>query len=293
MNKIVSMLFLLLSLFTFIVAGCGEDKVDKGQNLGETEADNYDVSRDTRRDMSIQEYNIQERKKLTVTRFPCDTIALMEYVLANYPEGTYLVDFDRTFTYNIPRSAVIYQKNNNGQFVFGVIAKSWSHDPRLIEMKNIVGYDASYIDLDSTELGTAFFYLTLFKANRTGNTFDTVWEAGIPSHGGFNNLTIEKWDKKNMQYIKADFHYAQGVGHFDYNFFFVDGMLKQPHLLLTYEGINFKRIMTDANGDKYPDYIEFKYLDTGDRVTILDSITFIWKDTCYFNTRNHKQYRYY
>lgn len=70
-------------------------------------------------------------------------------------------------------------------------------------------------------------------------------------------------------------------------------MLKKPHLLLTYEGINFKRIMTDANGDKYPDYIEFKYLDTGDKITILDSVTFIWKDTCYINIRNPKQFRYY
>ncbi|MFA6597768.1 MAG: hypothetical protein WCS69_08595 [Ignavibacteriaceae bacterium] len=289
MNKIGSAVFLLFSLFAFIVSGCGEDKVDKGQGGGE--ADNYDVSKDIPRDMSIQEYNIQERKKLTTVRFPCDTIALMEYVLNNYPEGTYLVDFDRTFTYNIPKSAVIYQKTNDGQYVFGLIAKSWSNDHRLIEMKNIVGYDASFIDLDSTDLGTAFFYLTLFKCNE--NTFDTLWEAGIPSHGGFNNLTLEKWAKKNIQYIKADFHYGQGIGHFDYNFFFVDGMLKPPHLLLTYEGINFKRIMTDANGDKYPDYIEFKYLDTGDKITILDSITFIWKDTCYINTRNPKQFRYY
>ncbi|MFA4923133.1 MAG: hypothetical protein WC557_02950 [Ignavibacteriaceae bacterium] len=293
MNKIVSFLFLLLSLFAFIVSGCGGDKVDKGQNAGETEADNYDVSKDTQRDLSIQEYNIQERKKLTTVRFPCDTIALMEYVLNNYPDGTYLVDFDRTFTFNIPKSAVIYQKNNDGLYVFGLIAKSWSNDHRLIEMKNIIGYDASFIDLDSTELGTAFFYLTLFKCNVNGNTFDTLWEAGIPSHGGFNNLTLEKWAKKNIPYIKADFHYAQGIGHFDYNFFFIDGMLKKPHLLLTYEGINFKRIMTDANGDKYPDYIEFKYLDTGDKITVLDSITFIWKDTCYINTRNPKQYRYY
>lgn len=292
MKKIFSIFVLLAGLYSFSLTGCG-DKVDKEQGAGDTEADNYDVSRDTKRDMSIQEYNIAERKKLTTTRFACDTIALMEYVLASYPEGTYLVDFDRTFTYNIPRSAVIYQKDKDGQFVFGVIAKSWSNDHRLIEMKNIVGYDASYIDLDSTELGTAFFYLTLFKANTSANTFDTIWESGIPSHGGFNNLTLEKWDKKKIPYIRANFHYAQGIGHFDYNFFFVDGILQKPHLLLTYEGINFKRIMTDANGDKYPDYIEFKYLDTGERVTILDSVTFIWKDTCYINTRNPKQFRYY
>ncbi|MCK9424814.1 MAG: hypothetical protein M0Q21_02120, partial [Ignavibacteriaceae bacterium] len=169
MSKLVSFLFLVVSLFAFAVSGCGEDKVDTGQKVGDTEADNYDVSRDTQRDMSIQEYNIQERKKLVTVRFPCDTIALMEYVLNSYPEGTYLVDFDRTFTYNIPKSAVIYQKNTDGQYVFGIIAKSWSNDHRLIEMKNIIGYDQSFIDLDSTELGTAFFYLSLFKCNVTGN----------------------------------------------------------------------------------------------------------------------------
>jgi len=291
MSKMISFFLFFSAIIVFSVSGCGDDKVGKGQGTGDS--DSYDVSKDTQRDISIQEYNIRERKKLTTVRFACDTIALMEYVLGNYPEGTYLVDFDRTFTYNVPKSAVIYNKTNDGQFVLGVIAKSWANDHRLIEMKNIVGYDASFIDMDSTDLGTAFFYLTLFKCKDKENSFDTLWEACIPSHGGFNNLTLEKWVKKNIPYVKADFHYGQGIGHFDYNFFFVDGMMNKPHLLLTYEGINFKRIMTDANGDKYPDYIEYKYLDTGERVTVLDSITFIWKDTCYFNTRNPKQFRYY
>ena len=74
-----------------------------------------------------------------------------------------------------------------GDFVFGVIARSKPGE-RLIEVKNIVGYDQSFIDLDSTELGTAFFYLVLFKCENS--SFNVVWESPIPSHGGFNFLSL-------------------------------------------------------------------------------------------------------
>ncbi len=270
-------------LFLTLILGCGkEEKQIEGSPASE------DVAYKPTKDIEIQQYNLEERKKLASSKTPCDTLSLMEYVLNNYEEGTYLVDEDKISTYIIPKSAVIYERSGD-TYIFGVVAKS-KEGERLIEVKNIVGYDASFIDLDSTELGTAFFYLTLFKCNGD-NTFDRVWEALIPNHGGFNKITKEMWRGKNIPYIKANFHYGQGVGHFAYNYFLVDGLLSQPHLLLTYEGINFKRTMTDANGDKYPDYIEYMYLDTGNKIEVVDTVTFIWKDTVYVNTRNPKQTR--
>ncbi|GAB6283236.1 MAG: hypothetical protein STSR0008_19960 [Ignavibacterium sp.] len=285
MKKIYLFLTIFL-LFLTLLFGCGKEEEQK-QIEGAPGSD--EVAYQPTKDIEIQQYNLEERKKLATNRTPCDTLSLMEFVLNNYEEGTYLVDEDKVYTYNIPKSAVIYDRASGETYIFGVVAKSKKGE-RLIEVKNIVGYDASFIDLDSTELGTAFFYLTLFKCNGD-NTFERVWEALIPNHGGFNKISKEAWRAKNIPYVKANFHYGQGVGHFDYNYFFIDGMLSQPHLLLTYEGINFKRTMTDANGDKYPDYIEYMYLDTGNKIEVIDTVTFIWKDTCYVNTRNPKQTR--
>ncbi|MBI5728074.1 MAG: hypothetical protein HY965_09505 [Ignavibacteriales bacterium] len=225
-----------------------------------------------------------------MNRFPGDTIDLYEYIIKNYPKGTYLIDCDRTVRYNIPNSAVIYQKQGDGLYVYAMIAKSKEDDERLIEKKNITGYDASFIDLDSTELGTAFFYLTLLKYD---GGFNKIWETPVPTHGGFNRITYETWQAKKIPYIRINFHYAQGSGHIDYNYFLVGGMLKEPHLLMTYEGINMKRTMVAVNNDSIPDYREYVYIDTGDRVLNPDSVNFVWKDTEYFNERNKKQWRKY
>ena len=56
------------------------------------------------------------RKGTNKNRFPCDTISLKEYVLSNYDKGTYLVQFDRTFTFNVPKEAVVYFKDG-GNFI--------------------------------------------------------------------------------------------------------------------------------------------------------------------------------
>ena len=248
-----------------------------------------DVAYLPEKDAEIQRNNLELQKKAATNRFPCDTLTLKEFILNNYPDGTYLVDFDKTVTYDIPKAAVIYLGEG---YTLSVIAKSGT-DERLIEMKNVVGYDQSFIDLDSTELGTPFFYLTLFECSK--NSFEIIWETPIPSHGGFNNFSLENWKYNNTQYVKVNFHYAQGVGHIDYNYFLIDGLTQIPHLLMTYEGINFKRTITNYNDDEFPDYYEFVYYDTGDRVYVKDSVAFIWnvKEKVYINTRNSKQTRQY
>ncbi|MCK7522195.1 MAG: hypothetical protein MZV64_33245 [Ignavibacteriales bacterium] len=58
-------------------------------------------------------------------------------------------------TYNIPKSAVIYYDKN---YILGIIAKSREGE-RLIEVKNIIGYDQSFIDLDSIETWNGFLLL--------------------------------------------------------------------------------------------------------------------------------------
>ena len=251
--------------------------------------DEKDVAYLPEKDAEIQKINLEHKKKLALKRFECDTLSLIEFVLNSYPEGSYLVNIDEPLKYEITKPAVLYYNNN---YVFGIVAKS-GMDKRLIEVKNIVGYDQSFIDLDSTELGTAFFYLTLFEC--TGNSFNIVWESPVPSHGGFNNFYLRKWSYNNSNFIKVDFHYAQGTGHIDYNYFLTDGLTNKPHLLMTYEGINFKRTITNLNDDKFPDYYEYVYYDSGNKVKAIDSVAFVWdtKKGVYINTRNSKQTRQY
>lgn len=288
-NRIKNILKQVLILFPvslfFILLSCGGEKENKDSQAGSETAYSPD------KDAVIQKYNLEQQKKQAAKRFPCDTIALKEFILSHYPEGTYLVDFDKTLTYNIPGPAVIYPKNYPG-YVFAVIAKSKS-DERFIEPKNIVGYNESFIDLDSTKLGTAFFYLVLLHCSE--NNFDVIWESVIPSHGGFNTFSVENWTVWNIPYIRVNFHYAQGIGHIDYNYFLIDGLTSRPHLLMTYKGINFKRSITNYNNDRYPDYYEYLYYDSGKRVEALDSIPFTWNPSknAYINTRNSKQTRPY
>ena len=95
------------------------------------------------------------------------------------------------------------------------------------------------------------------------NQISTVWESPVPSHGGFNKISMQKWDYNGTPYVDINFHYAQGVGHIDYNYFLVNGLTSPPHLLMTYKGINFRRTIANVNNDKYPDYLEYLYIDTG------------------------------
>lgn len=252
-----------------------------------------EVAYDQNKDFEIQKYNIELKKKAALERFPCDTIAVLEYLLNNYPSGTYLLEFDKTLTYNVPRSALIYKSDKDGnKYVFAVIATSRQGE-RLIEPTNIIGYDQSFIDLDSTKLGTPFMYLVLFECN--GENLERLWEAPIPSHGGFNSVSLKTWNFNGSNYIQNNFHYAQGVGHINYNYFLIDNFRNFPHLLMTYEGTNFKRTLVNVNSDKYPDYYEHIFYNLNDRIYSKDSVSFVWspKDTLYINTKNPKQTRRY
>jgi hypothetical protein len=276
----IKIIFVFLLLLLFI--SCRREKT-VNENYNHNPAD---IAYSPQRDSEIQQYNLNIKKEESNYRAPYDTLSLLEYVLNNYPEGSYIVDFDKTFRYNIPKPAVIYYDNNN--YVFTVIAESKKGE-RLIEVKNIVGYEQSFINLDSTKLGTAFFYLTLFRCKN--NTFQKVWEKIIPSNGGFNRFRFEKWGYNATPYIKVDFYYAQGIGHIDYNYFMINGIDSLPQLLMTYKGINFERTLANVNNDKYPDYYQHIFFDTGDRIISRDSIAFIWdkKRQLYASVRNRHQ----
>ena len=282
--------YLYLIIIVFLSIGFFACK-GKKEEVNKQDASSQ-VEYSPQKDADIQRYNLEVRKKNAKSRTPGDTIAIIEFVLNNYPEGTYLISIDKTLTYNVPQPALIYANQEGNIFVFGVIARSKPTE-RLIETKNIIGYDQSFIDLDSTKLGTAFFYLCLFQC--VNDQITTVWEAPVPSHGGFNTINMQKWAYNGTPYVDINFHYAQGVGHIDYNYFLIDGLKSPPHLLMTYVGIDFKRTMANINNDKYPDYLEYLYIDTGDKIIARDSIPFVWsvKDSLYINTRNKKQTRPY
>ncbi|HKI77665.1 MAG TPA: hypothetical protein VKA26_03910 [Ignavibacteriaceae bacterium] len=276
----------LIILAFLLVKSCYESGNKKSKVFGDN------ISNTPKNDKDIQAYNLSVKRSQSASALPCDTLDVVEYVLKNYAAGSYLLNFDKTLTYNVPKPAVIYYHENEKQYIFGIVARSKPGE-RLIEPKNIVGYDQSFIDLDSTELGTAFFYLTLFECNN--NKLFVVWEAPVPSHGGLNRMFLEKWNFRGIPYIKIDFHYARGTGHIDYNYFFLHGITQEPHLLMTYKGINFKRTLANINNDNFPDYYEFVYYDTGRRIFVADSIGFTWNnnDSLYVSSRNRNMTRPY
>ena len=106
---------------------------------------------------------------------------------------------------------------------------------------------------------------------------------------------METWSYNRTPYVKIDFHYEHGIGHIDYNYFLIKGIIQLPHLLITYKGIDFQRTLANVNNDIYPDYYEFLYFNYADRIIPRYSIPFIWdvKDSVYLNTRNHRQTRPY
>jgi hypothetical protein len=295
----MKILFLIIQTTVLVLTTSCDDSTTERKK---TKAEETEVAYMPEKDMEIQRNNLELQKRAATSRFPCDTLTLKEFILNTFPEGTYLVDLDKTVTFDIPKSAVIYLDEG---YTLAVVVKS-GEDERLIEMKNVVGYDQSFIDLDSTELGTPFFYLMLFQCSE--NSLNLVWETPIPSHGGFNNLSLKNWSRTSFpkssrsyeqyndtRYVRVNFHYAQGIGHIDYNYFFVEGLTRIPHLLMTYQGINFKRTIINYNDDKFPDYYEYVHYDTGDRVYVKDSVAFVWdeKEKVYINTRNSKQTRQY
>jgi len=285
------LLILLIVLFIFWIKSCfSSTNVDDETSTAYTPDEQAEFS--PRKDEDIQRYNLGVEKQQSGSQSPCDTLAVKEYVLNHYPAGTYLVDFDKTTTYNVPKPAVVYYNDGGKQYIFGVVARSKPGE-RLIEPKNIVGYNQSFINLDSTELGTAFFYLTLFECQ--GSNLSVVWEAPIPDHGGLNTIRMNKWINLGTPYVSVNFHYARGIGHIDYNYFLINGITNPSHLLMTYKGINYQRTIANINGDQYPDYYEYIYYDYGKKVELADSVAFLWstKDSLYYNTRNKNQTRPY
>jgi hypothetical protein len=148
-------LILISFSLTLILGSCAEDV----KNESEEYLLEQQVEYVPEKDETIQAFNLEKMKEKAKTRFPCDTIAVVEYILNNFPQGTYPLIFDKSVPYEIQKPAVIYFSERGGsKFVFVVIARSRQGE-RFIEPKNIIGYDQSYIDLDSTKLGTAFPYL--------------------------------------------------------------------------------------------------------------------------------------
>ncbi len=281
MKNHFSLIILLLLVSVFFIS-CGSEETDtKGDEAAFSE----------QKDKDIQEYNIGVQKEQTKDRAVCDTLSLKEYIINNYPPGSYLAQFERTLTYNVPKSAVIFYKSDE-TYVFAVIATSRQSE-RLIEPKNVTGFNSSFINLDSTKLGTAFLFLTLFTCNN--GEFNKIWEREIPIHGGFNRITLKNWRDKNIPYVEANFEDGIIVGHRNYNFFMLRGIKSYPHLLETYEGLARKRTMANVNNDIYPDYYEFHFYNLEERIRAADSVAFVWKvkDSLYVNTRNPRQTRQY
>lgn len=284
MNRLLKILSIA---FLTLFVSCSSDSEKNAPSLED------DAAMNPRKDAEIQRYNLELKKKESVDRFPCDTIAVMEHILQNFPGGTYLMELDKATLYSEAKSALIYYTDQDRRnYVFAVIASSRQGE-RLIEIENLIGYEQSFIDLDSTELGTPIISLVLFECYE--NSLLKVWESVIPSHGGFNNFSLNTWNVNRTKYIQANFYYARGIGHFNYNFFLVDGIRNQPHLILTYNGVDFKRTLANLNNDNYPDYYEHLFVSTKDRISAKDSIAFLWNDklNLYVNKRNPKQTRPY
>ncbi len=281
--KIVK-LFLILLTATLISCSGGSDESSK-------EA----VENSPDKDKSIRQYNLELARKQRRGGNPCDTLSLSEYIIENEEEGTYLVEFDRTFTYNVPKSAVIYYKDRKAkkQYIFAVVAKSKPGE-RLIEPKNVIGYESSFINLDSTKLGTAFFYLTLFECQKD-STFRKYWEAEVPIHGGFNRMTLKTWKPKRIRYIELNFEAGIISGHRNYNYFFVNGIEEKPHLMETYVGLARKRTLAKVNDDKFPDYYEYRFWEDSLSIRLRDSIPFYWDTTkqLYITKYNSRWFRKY
>lgn len=287
--KLSTLIYPIILLILLLLLSCDHNTKSENTKVNYNDQAAFNQNKDA----EIQRYNLELKKKESANRFPCDTIAVIEQIFDNYPAGTYLLEFDKTSTYNIPKPAIIYFTDKDGsKFIFTVIASSREGE-RLIEPANLVGYDQSFIDLDSTKLGTPFLYLVLFECR--GENLIKQWEAPIPSHGGFNSIALKKWDYNGTYFIESNFHYAQGIGHINYNYFLIDNIRKFPHLLMTYEGTSMKRTLANVNNDKFPDYYEHVIYNLKDKVFSKDSVAFRWseKDTLYINTNNPKQTRHY
>lgn len=282
-NEIKIFYFMIVLAASVFFNSCG--KPQKG-DLEEAETS-------PAKERNIREYNLDVEKEQAAARFPCDTLSFQQYLISEFPAGTYLVEFNKTFTYSIPKPAVLYYEEKGKRYVFAALARS-KEGERFVETKNLVGYESSFINLDSTKLGTAFFFLSLFECD-ADEKFHQIWEAEIPIHGGFNAMRLKTWKERNkkIKYIELNFEAGIISGHRNYNFFMIDGLERPPHLMETYEGLVHLRNLRNVNQDKYPDYMEYLIRDSS--LAIYDSIPFYWDTTksLYVTNRNKRWYRKY
>ena len=271
-------------LLGLLFIGCGAD--DALSTNAEIEA---------AKERSLKKRNLEISRSRSAIKNECDTLALEEFIVNNYPPGSHLMDINRRSVYDVPTKAVIYHKDKckRIQYVLAVIVESKECE-RLVEPNNLIGYDGSFINFDSTKLGTALFNLTLFEC-KNNNSFIKVWEKYVPSQGGFNSIKIKKWKELNIEYVELNFYDGIISGSRNYNYFLIDGIENEPHLMETYEGIGHKRTLADNDKDLFPDYFEYRFSRRQNKISIRDSIPFYWNTNkkLYVTSFNKNWFRKY
>ena len=93
----------------------------------------------------------------------------------------------------------------------------------------------------------------------------------------------------------SDYGWGESISFSNYNYFFVDGIRAEPHLMETYAGLAHLRKIANINDDDYPDYHEFRFIDSSNYIAIRDSIPFYWEPRreLYITRFNRRWFRYY
>lgn len=257
--------YFLTALLGLLFVRCGSD-----------DALSTNVEIEAAKERSVKKRNLEIAQSRAENDKECDTLDLEEFIIDNYPPGSHLMFVSRKSVYDVPTKAVIYHKDkcNRFQYVLAVIVESKECE-RLVEPNNLVGYEASFINFDSTKLGTALFNLTLFECSKNG-LFNKVWEKFVPSQGGFVSMKLKRWKPYNVEYVELKFSDGIISGSRNYNYFFMDGIENLPHLIETYEGIGHKRTLADHDKNLFPDYYEYRFSRKRNKISIRDSIPFYW-----------------
>jgi hypothetical protein len=272
-------------ILILILISCGDDERITGTPEFSAE-----------KERNIRKHNLELKKEQKQENTLCDTLALEDYIIDNYPAGTHLSKFNSSSVYDVPQKAVIYYKDkcSRNQYIFACIIKSKECE-RFVEPNNVIGYEASFVNLDSTKLGTALFYLTLFECDYNNGSFNRVWEKIVPSQGGFNSIKLKRWEPKNILYVEMNFNDGIISGHRNYNYFLLDGIENKPHLLETYKGISHRRTLANIDYNFFPDYYEYRFRHNSVSISIRDSIPFYWnnKKQLYVTKVNKNWFRKY
>lgn len=219
-----------------------------------------------------------------------DTLAFKKWIEKNFEKNTLLLKCYQRNTKNVKYAVLNYKYSNDTNYIFAVIAKP-KENYKNINIDDLVGYYSSFGNLDSTKKGTAFFYLILVA--NFGKEYNIKYKEIIPIHNGFDIIYLDKWEQKNIDFITVQFLDALTQGTRRFNYFFVNHFLSKPHLLELYSGIDNLRKLYDINGDNYPDYYEFYFINNDREIRRLDSVGFVWNGEVYVNTQNSKQTRNY